>query len=188
MSIEELYNILLSDNPREELLIHEEQLFDLIPELKICKGFDQMNEWHVYDVYEHILHVVDNVPSDIVLRLTALFHDIGKPNCFVLDSNGVGHFFGHWNESLKIFSDFSKKHDIDFDISSLVSKLILYHDKNISKMDEEEKKMLFETFDSNGIKMLYQIKRADLLAQNSKYHYILDNYDEQEKKILSYHL
>ena len=93
-----------------------------------------------------------------------------------------------FNESLKIFSDFSKKHDIDFDISSLVSKLIFYHDKNISKMDEEEKKMLFETFDSNGIKMLYQIKRADLLAQNSKYHYILDNYDEQEKKILSYHL
>ena len=188
MTIDELYSLLLSDNPREELLNNEKQLFELIPELEVCKGFDQHNEWHVYDVYEHILHVVDNVPSDLVLRLTALFHDIGKPNSFTLDSEGVGHFFGHWNESIKIFNAFSNKYKIDSDLSDLVSKLIFYHDINISKLDEEGKKKLFETFDSNGIKMLYQIKRADLLAQNSKYHYILDNYDDQEKKILSYHL
>lgn len=188
MSIDELYNILLSENPREELLNHEEQLFGLIPELRVCKGFDQHSEWHVYDVYEHILHVVENVPSDIALRLTALFHDIGKPYSFTLDLNGVGHFYGHWNESLKIFSDFSKKHNIDSDLSSLVSKLIFYHDKNISKLDDEEKDMFFKTFDSDGIKKLYQIKRADLLAQNSKYHYILDNYNDQEDKLLSYHL
>jgi tRNA nucleotidyltransferase (CCA-adding enzyme) len=188
MTIRELYSILLSENPREELLNHEAQLFELIPELRVCKGFNQNNEWHVYDVYEHILHVVEGVPSNLVLRLAALFHDIGKPECYTVDSNGVGHFYGHWNESLRIFSDFSNKHGIDFSVSSLVSKLIFYHDINISKLDDDGYEMLLETFNADGIKKLYQLKKADLLAQNKKYHYILDDYDKQKEKVLSKYL
>jgi len=174
----------LSDKPREELLKNENDIFELMPELRVCKGFEQKNEWHIYDVYEHILHVVDLVPCNLVLRLTALFHDIGKPYCYSEDSNGVGHFYGHWNESIRIFKDFSDKYKIDFDISNLVSNLIYYHDINVDKLDNDGIKMLYEIFDASGIKMLYQIKRADLLSQNSKYHYILDNYDEQSKRLL----
>lgn len=33
--------------------------------------------------------------------------------------------------------------------------------------------------------MLFQLKRSDLLAQNKKYHYLLDNYDKQEQRILN---
>lgn len=41
MDMEELYNILLSENPRKQLLYNEDELFKLIPELKVCKGFNQ---------------------------------------------------------------------------------------------------------------------------------------------------
>ena len=64
---------------------------------------EQKNIWHVYDVYEHILHVIDGVPNNITLRLAALFHDIGKPFVYKEDENGVGHFYGHWNKSKEIF-------------------------------------------------------------------------------------
>ena len=35
------------------------------------------------------------------------------------------------------------------------------------------------------IKKLFAIKRADLLAQNSKYHSLLENIDKQEQTLLS---
>ena len=61
MNIEELYEILVSDRPSKKLRYNEEELFELIPELAACKGFDQNSKWHPYDVYEHILHVVDGM-------------------------------------------------------------------------------------------------------------------------------
>ena len=33
--------------------------------------------------------------------------------------------------------------------------------------------------------MLYELKKADLLAQNNKYHYLLEDYKNQKEKILS---
>ena len=93
MDIEKLYNILLSDKPSDNILASEKEIFLLIPELENCKGFNQNNEWHIYDVYEHILHVIDNVPSNLNLRLAALFHDIGKPTSFTKDEEGSGHLW-----------------------------------------------------------------------------------------------
>ena len=181
----ELYNLLLSEKPSEQLASHEEELFTLIPELSTCKGFNQNNEWHIYDVYEHILHVVDNVPSNIVMRLTALFHDIGKPSSYIEDENKVGHFYGHWEVSQKVFDSFASKYNIDHDISERVSNLIYYHDINVSKLNETELKEMFHKLNYDGIEELYIFKRADLLAQNEKYHYILDEYTKQKEEILS---
>ena len=185
MSIERLYEILLGDKPSTKLLENEEELFKLIPELKVCKGFNQNNEWHIYDVYNHILNVVDNTPKDLVLRLAALFHDIGKPKTYSVDSNGIGHFYGHFNESKKIFDLFAHTHNIDKSISSVVSDLIYYHDLNLGVLRESKLNTLYTKLGIQGIEKLYILKRADLLAQNPKYHYILTNYDEEQEKVLS---
>ena len=184
MSIEELYEILLSEKPSYNILNNEKKIFELIPELKNCRGFNQNNEWHIYDVYEHILHVVDSVPANIVLRMASLFHDIGKPNSYTEDENKIGHFYGHWDESKKIFDDFALKHNLDPTMSSLISSLIYYHDINISKLSNEELNKLHETLGEQGIKMLFELKTADLLAQNKKFHYILKDYEEQKDRLL----
>ena len=86
----------MSNKPSKKLLASEQKLFKLIPELEKCKSFKQNNDWHIYDVYEHILHVVDYVPNNISIRLAALFHDIGKPASYKEDEFGIGHFYGHW--------------------------------------------------------------------------------------------
>jgi len=58
-------------------------------------GFDQNTPYHCYDVLTHTLHSVDNAPPDLKIRLTMLFHDIGKPHRYTEDENCVGHFYGH---------------------------------------------------------------------------------------------
>ena len=60
---------------RKEQLIreNEEELFSFIPELGLCKGFNQNNKWHIYDVYEHILHVVSGVDKNKCVRIAAFF-------------------------------------------------------------------------------------------------------------------
>ncbi|MDR3599845.1 MAG: CCA tRNA nucleotidyltransferase [Desulfosporosinus sp.] len=48
-----------------------------IPELARLKGLTQ-NRYHTKDAWEHTRHVVKNTPSQVLLRLAALFHDLGK--------------------------------------------------------------------------------------------------------------
>lgn len=65
----------------------------VIPELDACRGVGQ-NQHHKDDVYDHILEVVKNTPPNLIARLAALFHDIGKPQTKTSDRTGI-HFIGH---------------------------------------------------------------------------------------------
>jgi len=185
MTWDDLIIILQQDKPSEIIKLNEDELFKLIPELVKCKNFEQNSVWHIYDVYEHILHVIDNVHNNLVLRLAALFHDIGKPLVYIKDESGRGHFYGHWHRSKEIFDKYAEKYNLDNSLKSKVSNLILYHDLNIDKITEEEIERIINKFDKDGISMLFQLKEADLLAQNSEFHYLLDDYKKQKQKILN---
>ena len=182
MSFEDLVKILLLKKPSDEIILNEKEIFTLIPELALCKDFNQFNDWHIYDVYGHTLHVVDGVSQNYILRLSGLFHDLGKPKTFKLDNEGIGHFRGHWEISQKIFDEFAKKYDIKD--SDIISKLILYHDRNLGKLNESELNGILSKFTREEIELLYELKKSDLLAQNPKYHYLLGDYELQKQKIL----
>lgn len=181
-----LINILLEDKPSEAIRNNIDEIIKLIPELSLCIGFNQNNIWHVYDVFEHILHVVDGVPNDIILRTAALFHDIGKPFVYTQDENSVGHFYGHWIKSNEIFCAFAHKYNLDESIAKMISNLILYHDLNFNKIDDSELEKLINILGNEGINKLFLLKRSDLLAQNEKFHYMLDDYEKQKNKVLNY--
>ena len=102
---------------------------------------------------------------------------------FFIDENGVGHFYGHYKESKKIFDEFSIKNNLEEKLSKNVSNLIYYHDIKISKLNEEELNVLINTFSIDEIKMLFDLKKSDLLAHNPKYHY-LQNEREKEKEMI----
>lgn len=179
-----LSNILLQDKP-SEFIRNNDEIFKIIPELYFCKDFNQNNKWHIYDVFEHILHVVDGVPNNLILRLAALFHDIGKPYVYKEDDKKIGHFRGHWDKSNEIFCSFAEKYDLKEDIKNMVSNLILYHDLNIGKLNNEELNKLINIFGKDGIIMLFELKKSDLLAQNQSFHYLLDDYKKQKIKVLN---
>ena len=181
-----LLNILTQDRPSKLILDNEDKIFKLIPELKLCKNFNQNNIWHIYDVYEHILHVVDGVSNNIILRLAALFHDIGKPFVYTQDENGVGHFYGHWDKSKEIFENFAIKHNLDENLKNTISNLVLYHDLNIGNLNHESLTELIDLLGKDGVIMLYELKQSDLLAQNPEFHYLLNDYKKQKEKVLKY--
>lgn len=186
MEYDFLIEVLTQDKPSKIIKDNEEQIFEIVPELVLCKGFNQNNIWHVYDVYEHILHVVDKVPNNLNLRLAALFHDIGKPYVYTETSDGVGHFKGHWDKSKEIFLKFACKYNIDEANKRVISNLITYHDFNISNATEMEIKKIVSLFSKEEIMMLFDLKRSDLLAQNPEFHYLLDEYEKQQEKLIKY--
>jgi tRNA nucleotidyltransferase (CCA-adding enzyme) len=48
------------------------------PELLAGVGMEQ-NKWHAYDVWRHALECMDACAGDPILRISALLHDVGKP-------------------------------------------------------------------------------------------------------------
>lgn len=71
----------------------------LLPELAVTDGFDQRSPYHPEgDLYTHICGVVARIcelSEDPDLRWAGLLHDIGKPDAFWADDEGVGHFYAN---------------------------------------------------------------------------------------------
>lgn len=65
-----------------------------IPELLPAVGFEQ-NRYHIHDVFEHTMSVLERTPPDPILRWAAIFHDIGKPHTLSVDERGERHFYSH---------------------------------------------------------------------------------------------
>lgn len=62
-----------------ELLAETGLLAVVLPELDLTRDVGQ-NRFHAYDVFYHTLYTMDAAPADKPLvRLAALFHDMGKP-------------------------------------------------------------------------------------------------------------
>lgn len=182
--MDKLYQIILSEKPSILIKENEDYIFSLIPDLKKCKGFNQNNPWHVYDVYEHILHVIDGVPNNLILRLVALFHDVGKPDTYTQDEKGIGHFYGHWVKSTDIFKAFAEQYSLDEELKRSVANLIFYHDISFENVDQDTLDKIRDTFSEKEIELLFTLKRSDLLAQAPQYHNLLGKYNEQEKSLM----
>lgn len=78
-------------------MLRETKLLDeFAPELSAMHGVMQ-NEFHLYDVWEHSLRALINLPANsrLNLKLAALFHDIGKPQTKTIDEDGRIHFYEH---------------------------------------------------------------------------------------------
>ena len=100
---DELQKILLSPSPSRGLRLMEStgMLELVVPELAACRGVEQKG-MHVFDVLDHLYASVDAAPSDLALRLAALFHDIGKPESKVDIPGGEPTFYRHEENSARI--------------------------------------------------------------------------------------
>lgn len=91
----ELSKLLLGLAPSHSLhlLVVSRLAEEFLPELMDLATCSDPEHRHK-DLLEHTLTVVDGVPADLVLRLAALLHDIGKPETKTFDADGV-HFYHH---------------------------------------------------------------------------------------------
>lgn len=96
---DELRRMLESERPQLalELLDAGGLLEVVLPELAACKGVPQSG-YHTHDVYGHTLLAAAATPPDLLLRLAAVFHDVGKPST----ASGEGTFLHHEEVGAKI--------------------------------------------------------------------------------------
>ena len=181
---EELKKIIVSNNVDKYMDEYREIFFEIIPELKECNGFNQHNDYHIYDVYTHTINVVKNAPKNIYIRLASIFHDIGKPRAFKLDENQVGHFLGHAHISNDIFKNFADKYKLDNKTKMIVSNLVLYHEDDLSSKNNKIYNF-YKKFNMNRIEMLFDLKRADIMSQNQKYIARIEYINKLEEKYVA---
>ncbi len=80
---DEFEKIIMSKNPAIGITMLQKfgLLKNIIPELEEGIGCEQLGE-HIYDVWGHLLHALQHAADKdwpLEVRLSALFHDIGKP-------------------------------------------------------------------------------------------------------------
>ena len=127
-----------------------------IPEIRPMKGFEQHNPHHIYDVWEHTLVSILSIRPELILRLTMLFHDIGKPDCFEMDEAGVGHFRGHMKISAEKADEILRRLKVDTQTRETTVLLIKAHKDLIALgipagpvIGKVKKQLLDEVIDGN---------------------------------------
>lgn len=134
----------------------------IIPELGPCMHFEQHNKYHHQDVYNHILSVVDNCKTDkFEVKLAALLHDIGKPQTYVTDAEGWGHFYGHAKVSRDIAETvIDERLSLTAREKDLVLALVEHHDMEVHVTEKCARRML-NKFDRDFLSDFCILRQAD---------------------------
>jgi len=158
----------------------------MIPEIAPMKGFEQHNPHHIYDVWEHSLVAMENVPEDLILRATMLFHDIAKPQCFFMGEDGNGHFYGHQKAGADMADTILRRLKADTKTRETVVELIRLHDI-VLEPDIHIVKRRLNQYGEDLLRKLIQVKRADIGAHSeiSKYRFLeIDRFEELMEEVL----
>ena len=143
-------------------------IFYILPELEKTLDFEQHSPYHFKDVYGHTIKAMSYASPTVVQRMTLLLHDIAKPQCFSLDKNNIGHFYGHPKESSKIANDILLRLKIDTKTREKITMLVEHHDMELLLSQKYVNKML-NKFGEESLRELIEVKKADILAQSPQF-------------------
>ena len=134
-----------------------------IPEIAPLAGFRQYNRHHCHDVWGHTIAAVGAAPDLPVLRWAALLHDTGKPARFFRSEDGVGHFYGHAEESAKIAAAVTSRLRMDNASRDTILFLVEHHHLFLDFTEKTVKRAVLR-FGQDRLKLLLWLLRADILG------------------------
>jgi poly(A) polymerase len=196
---EEIVKLISTDDPRRgiELLVDSGLAAFVLPELPALRL--EIDEHHHHkDVYEHSLTVLEQAigyeksrglaPSpDVVLRLAALLHDIGKPATRKLEAGGAVSFHHHDVVGAKLARKRLRELRFDNDTIAAVSRLIELHLRFFGYSegawtDSAVRRYVRDAGDQ--LERLHVITRADVTTRNRrKADRLAHAYDDIEQRI-----
>lgn len=166
----ELLKLLISDHPESIRIAYETGLTSVfLPEFDAMMTTEQNNPHHCYTVGEHTIKALSLIEANPILRLTMLFHDIGKPATRTTDSQGIDHFHGHYQVSADLSGDIMKRLRFDNNTTRLVRTLILFHDTRFQDALTTGRRNLRRVLSNLGPSLfpyLVQVMQADVMAQS----------------------
>lgn len=155
-----------------------------IPELEGL-AMEQDPDHRHKDVLAHTLAVVDRTPSDLILRLAALFHDVGKPDTREIGSAGVTF---HHHEVVGARMTRARLRALSFpkevvdDVARLVFLHLRPHTLKMGWTDSAVRRYVRDAGPLLG--RLNDLVRADVTTANQrKERQIQEGIDELEKRI-----
>jgi poly(A) polymerase len=196
---EELSKLLRTDRPRRglELLVECGVAGIVLPEIPALRL--EVDEHHHHkDVYQHTLTVLDQAidyeksrgtlkSPDLVVRLAALLHDIGKPATRKLEPGGVVSFYHHDVVGAKLAKKRLKALRFDNDTIAAVSQLIELHLRFFGYTegawtDSAVRRYVRDAGDQ--LERLHILTRADVTTRNRrKADHLGFAYDDLERRI-----
>ena len=194
---DEFVKLIMSENPRIGIaLLVETGLADYvlpeIPKLKL-----EIDEHHHHkDVYEHTLKVLEQAISledrlggpNLVIRLAALLHDIGKPKTRELIPGGGVSFHHHEVVGARMAKERLKtlrfSNDVINDVSSLVFLHLRFHGYGTGEWTDSAVRRYIRDAEHQLVH-LHVLTRADCTTRNQrKAESLARTYDSLEERIL----
>jgi poly(A) polymerase len=196
---EELSKLLRTDDPAPgiRLLVDTGIAQLVLPEIPALR-LEVDEHAHHKDVYEHSLIVLEQAidleksrghePSpDLVLRLAALLHDIGKPSTRKIESGGVVTFHHHDAVGAKLAAKRLRALRFDNDTIAAVSRLIELHLRFFGYTDGAWTDSAVRRYVRDAgplLERLHILTRADVTTRNRKKADRLSfAYDDLEERI-----
>lgn len=156
-----LNNLLSSDNVKEEIRKNLDTLLYVVPEVADMIGFEHRHPHHHLDVWEHTLCALSFAPNEFDVRLSLLFHDIGKPHSYQDLGEGVRHFNGHPEKSARITKEVLSRLGYPKDYIRFICGVVARHDTPLDR---------FEIIDTPKFaKTLFEVQKCDAWAHNPEH-------------------
>jgi poly(A) polymerase len=194
---DELSKLLLAQDPRPGLqALVDSGIADLVlPELPALQ-LESDEHHHHKDVYQHTLTVVSqaidyeqdyNLQGDLVLRLAALLHDIGKPATKRLEPGGVVSFHHHDVVGAKLAKKRLQALRFDNDTIKAVARLVELHLRFFGYSDQAWSDSAVRRYVRDAedqLLRLHALTRADVTTRNRRKADRLSHaYDDLERRI-----
>jgi poly(A) polymerase len=167
----------------------------VLPELPALR-LETDEHHHHKDVYQHTLTVVAQaidyesdygLKNDLVLRLAALMHDIGKPATRKLEAGGAVSFHHHDVVGSKLAKKRLQELKFDNDTIKSVAKLVELHLRFFGYSDQQWSDSAVRRYVRDAeeqLLRLHALTRADVTTRNKRKADRLSHaYDDLEKRI-----
>ena len=164
----ELNKILLAQHPARGLqdLYNVGMYPYILPMMCHTVGFEQNGGHHFLDVFEHSLLSVGMIEQDLILRLTMLLHDIGKPFTWTENKEkGYDAFVNHAAVSAVIANKVLRDLKYDNATRKDVVELIKHHNDILLPETVNIRRHL-SIMGEKQLRRLIKVKVADLMAHD----------------------
>jgi tRNA nucleotidyltransferase (CCA-adding enzyme) len=164
----ELNKLLLSDHPDKLIEAFKVGITKIVlPEFDVMMNTEQYNYHHIYNVGVHSMKAIEWVDKNLILRWAMLLHDVEKPSCKVKDEEGYDHFYGHPEKGADTAKHILRRLKFDNETIDTVVRLVKWHDYNFA-LTPAGMRRASNKVGTDIMELLFQVKRADILAQNPK--------------------
>ncbi len=165
----ELSKLICGQGAGRILREYEDVFFFILPEIKAMKNCTQNHERHIFDVWGHTVKAVESVAPVPELRFAMLLHDSGKPQCKTTDENGTDHFYNHAKASREISENIFTRLKTSTAFRTRVCDLVEYHDFLPDGISKKTYRKYIAKLGYDTVKDLFEIRKADISAQNPKF-------------------